>query len=442
MKQLKKTILTLVALLAVTTGAWADEITVTWSSGDTYENNNSKDGVTLSGDIVRLYGSEWQLAYDEEKGTFTTELGNFTNIEITGGYISGFSGEGWSGRTWTGNAAAVPFNGYMTDRYGGDPWTITFTIEPASSAYDPSAASAVDVDWNKTSKTGTFDMPGGNVELEPEYYPQATAAEGAVTEATDVKATTDAPLVTIDETKLTGAAKMMYYVSTDATAPAYDAEGWTDELPTAEKFTEAGNVNVWYYPVGTDENVGGATATYSDGDMNATALTVTIAAAPTYAVTFNAANANTIEAGKATVTVGGTDKTSAITEGKLEGVKMGSEVKVTAKEGYKFRKVEVKKGAADVKITSFSIHTSSNYVYSAGTFTCSIIDILPANATNQTFEWNINSGAPVGTTIKTVSDDTKTVTILAGAVSGSITIEATAKDGGGANKLMHITVME
>ena len=66
----------------------------------------------------------------------------------------------------------------------------------------------------------------------------------------------------------------------------------------------------------------------------------------------------------------------------------------------------------------------------------------PANATNQTFEWIINSGAPVGTTIKTVSDDTKTVTIQAGAVSGSITIEATAKDGGGANKLMHITVME
>ena len=125
----------LVLLMTAATGAWAtDVITVTWSSGDTYENNNSKDGVTLSGDIVEYNGEEWQLAYDKSKGTFTTELGNFTKIEITGGYVNGFSGEGWSGRTWTGNAAAVPFGGYITDDSGDQPWTITFTIEPASSA--------------------------------------------------------------------------------------------------------------------------------------------------------------------------------------------------------------------------------------------------------------------------------------------------------------------
>ena len=65
----------------------------------------------------------------------------------------------------------------------------------------------------------------------------------------------------------------------------------------------------------------------------------------TYTATFTAANANTIEAGKATVTVGGTAAT--VTEGKLEGVKMGSEVKIKATEGYKFRKVEVKKKEAE-----------------------------------------------------------------------------------------------
>jgi len=108
-----------------------------------------------------------------------------------------------------------------------------------------------------------------------------TAAEA------DARATTDDPLVKVDATKLTGAKKLMYFVSNSGTtAPAYDAEGWTDQLPTAKGFTEAGNVYVWYYPVGTDEGVDGATATYSDGDMNATVLTVTIAAAPTYAVTF------------------------------------------------------------------------------------------------------------------------------------------------------------
>ena len=35
-----------------------------------------------------------------------------------------------------------------------------------------------------------------------------------------------------------------------------------------------------------------------------------------------------------------------VTEGKLQGVKMGSEVKLEANPGYKFRKVEVKKSAA------------------------------------------------------------------------------------------------
>ena len=131
-------------------------------------------------------------------------------------------------------------------------------------------------------------MPGGNVTLEPEYYPQATVADGAVTAAAaDARATTDDPLVKVDATKLTGAKKLMYFVSNSGTtAPAYDAEGWTDLLPTAEGITEAGNVYVWYYPVGTDEGVDDATATYSDGDMNATALSVNIADAPTYAVTF------------------------------------------------------------------------------------------------------------------------------------------------------------
>ena len=81
-------------------------------------------------------------------------------------------------------------------------------------------------------------------------------------------------------------------------------------------------------------------------DMNITAIFEEM----TYTATFNAANANTIEAGKATVTVGGTAAT--VTEGKLQGVKMGSEVKVKANTGYKFRKVEVKKGGAATLATA------------------------------------------------------------------------------------------
>ena len=195
-------------------------------------------------------------------------------------------------------------------------------------------ASGPEVAWNKAEKTGSFTMPGGNVTLEPDYYPQATAAEGAVTAATDAKATTDAPLVTIDETKLTGATKMMYYVSTDATAPAYDAEGWTDVLPTAEKFTEAANLNVWYYPVGTDEGVGEATATYSDGDMNATALTVTIATAPLWNAEFDLTNAPEEDIPEGGVVKGTEVKVTYTGTKKVIGVKAEKKAAPAAAEGH------------------------------------------------------------------------------------------------------------
>ena len=61
----------------------------------------------------------------------------------------------------------------------------------------------------------------------------------------------------VDATKLTGAKKLMYFVSNSGTAPAYDAEGWTDQLPTAEGFTQQGIVYVWY----ADEGVRPPTAT-------------------------------------------------------------------------------------------------------------------------------------------------------------------------------------
>ena len=129
----------LVLLMVAVTGAWAETTIVTWTSSGSYENNNSRGGVTLSGDVVEyiwdeLTGGEWRLAYDSNQGTFMTSLGNFTSIVISGGYIHGFSGTGWNGKTWTGNASSVPFRGYLTDANGEEPWTITFTIAPATVA--------------------------------------------------------------------------------------------------------------------------------------------------------------------------------------------------------------------------------------------------------------------------------------------------------------------
>ena len=47
----------------------------------------------------------------------------------------------------------------------------------------PAPATGPEVAWNGETKTGKFTMPGGNVTLEPEYYPQATVADGGVTAA-------------------------------------------------------------------------------------------------------------------------------------------------------------------------------------------------------------------------------------------------------------------
>ena len=80
-------------------------------------------------------------------------------------------------------------------------------------------------------------------------------------------------------------------------------------------------------------------------------------------LTLKAANVNTIDAtdaskGTVSVKVGDAaaeDKTSAITNGQLKAIKMGSEVKLNAKQGYKFRKVEVKKGEKLQSITIGSV---------------------------------------------------------------------------------------
>jgi hypothetical protein len=360
MIQIKKTILTLVALLAVTTGAWAT--TVTWVTEDFFNTGSAaftKYDVTVTPSNNDARHSNF--FYANGANTFTTTLGNFTKIEIvfmpssSPITISGWDYElieavqpepeyepnYWqytSKLTWTGDAESVSIQGAVNNIK-----SITFTIAEPSSG--PKVA------WNAEEKSGTFKMPGGNVTLEPEYYPQATVADGGVTAAdADARATTDDPLVKVDATKLTGAKKLMYFVSNSGTpAPAYDAEGWTDQLPTAEKFTQQGIVYVYYYPVGTDENVDGATATYSDGDICLQSITARIAAAPTYAVKF----------------AEGTPETDKWKAEPNAGVKKGETVTVTYTGSKKVIGVKAEKKAAAPASTPLDNTTTA---WSAGTF--------------------------------------------------------------------------
>ena len=210
-----------------------------------------------------------------------------------------------------------------------------------------------EVTWNAATKTGSFTMPDCDVEIAPIYAPVAAfdlkegsedklpaAVEGIYAESTDAIITAGS----------CAQGTLMYAVSTSATeAPALTA--FSADLPTAKDITTAGDVYVWYYIKGADTPEGQEPTeknTFNDSEICTTPLKVTVLNNK-FNILFTAANANTIEAGKATVTVGGTAAT--VTEGKLEGVKMGSEVKVTAKEGYKIKSVTVKKTGAEETVT-------------------------------------------------------------------------------------------
>ena len=229
--------------------------------------------------------------------------------------------------------------------------TLVLLLTAASGAWAQSADP--EVTWNAATKTGSFTMPDCDVEIAPIYAPVAAfdlkegsedklpaAVEGIFIESTDAIITAGS----------CAQGTLMYAVSTSGTEqPALTA--FSADLPTAKDITTAGDVYVWYYIKGADTPEGQEPTeknTFNDSEICTTPLKVTVLNNK-FNILFTAANANTIEAGKATVTVGGTAAT--VTEGKLEGVKMGSEVKVTAKEGYKIKSVTAKKTGAEETVT-------------------------------------------------------------------------------------------
>ena len=298
MKQLKKTILTLVALLAVTTGAWADEtllLTIESKDYTDFKDGGSKtfdDKVTITftssvrndGDADGWYGSSVFSSLLTVTGT------NGYTITSCKFYTNG--GTAATGYTVVGESPSV----YLSD------WAV-FTDANKSvnigepgvkkiEVYTASPSSGPEVDWNGAKNTGTFTMPGGNVTLEPEYYPQA-ALTAAPTAINDVPATTDGAIVKAGTVANIGSTEtaqgtVMYYVSPtaldDAALLALAADKWTADVPTAQKLAK-GQAYVYYYVRGNDSDTD--EENFSDGDiLAANTLTVTIAAEPTYAVTF------------------------------------------------------------------------------------------------------------------------------------------------------------
>jgi hypothetical protein len=252
------------------------------------------------------------------------------------------------------------------------------------------------------------------VTVTAEYFPQATAAEGALTAATGVAATTSEPLVTLDASKLTGATKLMYLTnkSTDP-APGYDAQGWSDKLPTADSFTESGDVNVWYYPVGTDDE--DPAKTYSDGDICAAPILVSLDAAPTYSVTFAEG-------------IPEPDKWSASPN---TGLTKGAEVTVTYTGERKV--IGVKAEKKKILVTKITLSESGSTIKTHGeSGTLRVTSIEPEDADDKTYTWS--SDDPYG-----VSIDQNGHWSVVGR-SGFVTLRATANDGSGVSASLIITI--
>ena len=340
--------MTLALLLTAVTGAWA---------ADTY---------TVAGSNSDMFGYVWDptnTANDMTKNGDGTYSITYTNVNFTENEEVQYKVV--KNHSWN---EAYPAGGNRVINIAeAGTYTVTIHFNPTThEVYEtmPGSGSGepdIEVTWNAATKTGTFTMPAFDVEIAPIYAKAAafattgtepevktllpTAIEGIFAGTTDaiVKAGTVAMMGKTENPQ----GIVMYAVTSINQATAPELSAFSADVPTAENIADEGaDVLVWYYIQGANTPDGQeATAenTFNDSEIFAEPIKVTVLPNK-YDIQSNAANANTIEAGKATVTVGGTAAT--VTEGKLKAVKMGSEVKVKAKQGYKFRKVEVKKKAA------------------------------------------------------------------------------------------------
>ena len=336
----------LVLLLTAATGAWADEATVYTTQVSTATlkvGDILADGFSLTG------GEKDNIILDGGRYKMDDILQSHQSDKLSVSHLS-----------YKNYSFAYSIGGFYVftpiDKKGldGNAWVVTKINTNTETGLDIylSGFNTIEVTPGATAGTWTFEMPAYDVEIAPIYAPAAkwatdgnmvltpAAIEGIFAESTDA--------IVAAGTVAKGQGTAMYAVTSTNQATAPELSAFSATVPTAEKITAAGDVLVWYYIQGADTPQGQdptAENTFNDSEICETPLTVTVLSNK-FDITFNAANANTIEAGKATVKVG--DAAATVTEGKLQDVKMGSEVKMTAKQGYKFRKVEVKKAAAAV----------------------------------------------------------------------------------------------
>ena len=380
-------LLTLVALFAISTGAWAD-YTVTWEGATlksvnvaSYGENNKTQtigDITVTANLgyFKDFGDNGVIASAyEANGLVFSANAKFISVEVTASSSSTFnhtSGSATS-HTYTVNPTATSF----ALPYG-DGWIditkIVFTFENAP---EPPIEVTPVAEPAANTKQWTFAMPGSDVVLTPQYAPAAQLDEnGAPAAVSGLEIAADAAIITAGQS---AQGTLLYAVGTSATEkPALTAFAAT--LPNAKDLTAAGNYYVWYYIQGHDTPQGQeptAENTFNDSEIMGPVMVELLT---------NEHTLNIKQSPNITVTVAGTAK--AVTDDKVTPVTTGQEVKIKAKDGYKFRKVEVKKAgpAADIVWDGTNVsdlHVEGNYL----SYTKEGIK-LSGNAEQVQAEWN------------------------------------------------------
>ena len=356
--------MTLVALLALTAHAWAEEsetietkaddenivyddytsthFKITASLGSNDDGiilwNNSTSGTAkieaLNGEIITKIEMQFRNGGQHATLTTTTE-GDLvaTDSEYAENDIS----------VTDINATSVTIGTTYSDASGVRVQIDKFVIHYAN---------PVPLNWDATAKTASIAaMPAGNVTVNVKYFAQAELAKStgetpeplAPAAIANVPANTDAPIVTAGTVANIGTSEvkqgtLMYFViqPTDNTVPDtpdYDDDGWTDKVPTANELKQ-GDVYVWYYIEGAEpDNIADRTDdnTRSDSDimpLGASGI-VTLLPEPTYDVSLN--KTGMAEGEPALWSAKSTNITTAVNLGEadLEGVKKSETVTVT-----------------------------------------------------------------------------------------------------------------
>ena len=264
-------LLTLVALFAMTAGAWAQEetlLTTITPTGDGTYSETTAGAVTVTPAGSFFYsGSSYGWRWDSYGTLTVTANEGYTITRCV--FIQ-------QGKNQSVTISEAPFELNFEEWVCLENTSMdgVTSIEVYGTA--PAAEETVTLNHSANNTWAIAEMPGYDVELEVEYFniTVPTANTG------DIYAGSTTALITAGSTTEEGAT-MKYLVTATNEQPA-STDGFSADVPTAQAtaITGPGTYYVWYY---LDLESG------DDSEISALAVEVTVSA-PTYAITANLAD--------------------------------------------------------------------------------------------------------------------------------------------------------